>query len=176
MTTFFLHLSTPRTSVTYVGDRAAALSESDPARAAGRSGYRDVVSAYVGLTKPRVIELLLLTTVAAIARLFVLRARASVLVDMPWLSALAHAQRRMGFKHGTALLVSDDLVSPVSWGVMRPIILLDSRAVAATHEAEAITAGWWWNAHGDLAPERLVLLVQELQRCCAVAAGHHALR
>ena len=59
---------------------------------------------------------------------------------MPWLSALAHAQRRMGFKHGTALLVSDDLVSPVSWGVMRPVILLDSRALAATHEAEAIIA------------------------------------
>lgn len=44
------------------------------------------------------------------------------------------------------------------------------------HEAEAIAAGWWWNAHGDLAPERLALLVQELQRWCAVAAGHHALR
>lgn len=84
--------------------------------------------------------LLLLITVAAVGRLFVLRARASVLVDMPWLSALAHAQRRMGFKHGTALLVSDDLISPVSWGIMRPIILLDSRAVAATDEAEAIIA------------------------------------
>ena len=45
--------------MTYVGDRAAALSESDPARPTGRSGYRDVVAAYVGLTKPRVIELLL---------------------------------------------------------------------------------------------------------------------
>ena len=84
--------------------------------------------------------LLLLATLTAVARLFLLRARASVLVDMSWLSALAHAQRRMGFKHGTALLVSDDLVSPVSWGVMRPIILLDSRAAAATHEAEAIIA------------------------------------
>ena len=44
------------------------------------------------------------------------------------------------------------------------------------HEAEAIAAGRWWNAHDDLAPERLVLLVQELQRWCAVAAGHQALR
>ena len=44
------------------------------------------------------------------------------------------------------------------------------------HEAEAIAAGWWWNAQGDLAPERLVLLVQELQRWCAVAAGRHASR
>jgi protoheme IX farnesyltransferase len=49
--------------VTYVGHRAPALSESDLPRATGRAGLRDVVAAYVGLTKPRVIELLLLTTV-----------------------------------------------------------------------------------------------------------------
>jgi hypothetical protein len=50
------------------------------------------------------------------------------------------AQRRMGFKHGTALLVSEELRSPVSWGVMRPIILLNEQAVDATAEAEAIIA------------------------------------
>lgn len=56
---------------------------------------------------------------------------------------------------------------------------LESMATAGSppddvaHEAEAIAAGWWWNVHGDLAPERLV---QELQRWCAVAAGRHALR
>jgi len=44
------------------------------------------------------------------------------------------------------------------------------------HEAEAIATGWWWNAQDDLTPDRLVLLVQELQRWCAAAAGHHALR
>jgi len=43
-------------------------------------------------------------------------------------------------------------------------------------EAEAIAAGWWWNEHGDLTPDRLVLLVQELQRWCVIAAGHYALR
>jgi hypothetical protein len=50
------------------------------------------------------------------------------------------AQRRMGFKHGTALLVSEELRSPVSWGVMRPIILLNEQAIGATAEAEAIIA------------------------------------
>jgi heme o synthase len=49
--------------VTYVGHRAPALSESGLPRATGPASPRDVVSAYVGLTKPRVIELLLLTTV-----------------------------------------------------------------------------------------------------------------
>ena len=44
------------------------------------------------------------------------------------------------------------------------------------YEAEAIAAGWWWNAQGDLTPDRLVVLVQELQRWCIAASGHHALR
>ncbi|MFL6722293.1 MAG: M56 family metallopeptidase [Sphingomonas sp.] len=84
--------------------------------------------------------ILLFITLLAWARLVALRARAEVLVDGHWLSALARAQRRMGFKHGTALLTSDDLASPISWGLMRPVILLNSRAVEATSEAEAIIA------------------------------------
>jgi len=83
---------------------------------------------------------LLFVTFVALARLIALRARADVLVDGHWLSALARAQRRMGFKHGTALLTSDDLASPISWGLMRPVILLNSRAVEAADEAEAIIA------------------------------------
>ena len=84
--------------------------------------------------------ILLFLTSLALMRLIALRARADVLIDGHWLSALARAQRRMGFKHGTALLTSDDLASPISWGLMRPVILLNSRAVEATGEAEAIIA------------------------------------
>jgi len=84
--------------------------------------------------------ILLLITFLALARLVALHARAEVLVDGHWLSALARAQRRMGFKHGTALLTSNDLASPISWGLFRPVILLNSRAVEASGEAEAIIA------------------------------------
>jgi len=84
--------------------------------------------------------LLLFITFLAIFRLVTLRARADVLVDGHWLTALARAQQRMGFKHGTALLTSNALASPVSWGLMRPVILLNGRAVAAAGEAEAIIA------------------------------------
>ena len=84
--------------------------------------------------------ILLLITFLALARLIALRARADVLVDGHWLSALARAQRRMGFKHGTALLTSNELSSPISWGLMRPVILLNNRAVEASGEAEAIIA------------------------------------
>jgi bla regulator protein BlaR1 len=84
--------------------------------------------------------ILLFITLLALGRLIALRARADVLVDGHWLSALARAQRRMGFKHGTALLTSDELSSPISWGLMRPVILLNTRAVEASSEAEAIIA------------------------------------
>jgi beta-lactamase regulating signal transducer with metallopeptidase domain len=84
--------------------------------------------------------ILLFITLLALARLIALRARADVLVDGHWLSALARAQRRMGFKHGTALLTSNELASPISWGLLRPVILLNSRAVEATGEAEAVIA------------------------------------
>lgn len=84
--------------------------------------------------------ILLAITLLALGRLLALRARAEVLVDARWLSALARAQKRMGFKHGTALLTSDDLPSPISWGLMRPVILLNSKAVDAADEAEAIIA------------------------------------
>ena len=76
----------------------------------------------------------------AVVRLFAMRGRAEVLVEGSWLSALAEAQRRMGFKHGTALLVSNELRSPISWGVLRPTIVLSPKAVAAAGEAEAIIA------------------------------------
>ena len=84
--------------------------------------------------------ILLLITFLALARLVALQARADVLVDGHWLSALARAQRRMGFKHGTALLTSNELASPISWGLMRPVIVLNTRAVEASGEAEAIIA------------------------------------
>ncbi|HEX2802779.1 MAG TPA: M56 family metallopeptidase [Sphingomicrobium sp.] len=82
--------------------------------------------------------LLVLLTLIALGRLFILKARATVLVDAPWLTALAHAQKRMGFKHGTALLTSNDLPSPISWGVVRPVIILNSEASESHAEAEAI--------------------------------------
>ena len=84
--------------------------------------------------------LLVLFTLIALLRLVMLKAKANVLVEPKWLSALAHAQRRMGFKHGTALLTSDELRSPISWGLMRPVILLNSEAAEAHDEAEAIIA------------------------------------
>jgi beta-lactamase regulating signal transducer with metallopeptidase domain len=84
--------------------------------------------------------LLILLTLIALGRLSVLRRRAEVLTDTHWLHALAQAQHRMSFKNGTALLTSDELRSPISWGLMRPVILLNTDATKARDEAEAIIA------------------------------------
>lgn len=83
---------------------------------------------------------LLALTLVALLRLTRLRSRAEVLVDPEWLSALARAQQRMKMKNGTALLRSDELDSPISWGLLRPTILLNEGAVLAPRQAEAIIA------------------------------------
>ena len=108
------------------------------ANAEPRASLNPVAAATAAYALPAAI--LLLITFLALSRLIALRARAEVLVDSHWLSALARAQRRMGFKHGTALLTSNELPSPISWGLMRPVILLNTRAVEASGEAEAIIA------------------------------------
>ena len=49
--------------MTYVGQPVSAVEQPEPAAGSDAATLKDVVAAYVGLTKPRVIELLLLTTV-----------------------------------------------------------------------------------------------------------------
>ena len=84
--------------------------------------------------------LLALMTLASIVGLQRLRSRARVVEDPRWLAALAAAQQRFGHKHGTALLASAELASPISWGILRPIIVLDEAAARDASRAEAIIA------------------------------------
>ena len=76
----------------------------------------------------------------ALVRMRRLYGRARVLEDGRWLTALAAAQNRIGVKHGTALLISDEVNSPVSWGVVRPVIVIDPSARQSFDRAEAIIA------------------------------------
>lgn len=84
--------------------------------------------------------ILILLTAAAVIRLQLLRFRSQVVMDSEWLTALAAAQHRLGLKHGTALLRSSELKSPVSWGVVRPIIIIDPEVSRDVARAEAIIA------------------------------------
>ena len=116
----------------------ATASFPEPVAAAAEPWPLGIDWTYAGYAIPA--ALLLLLTLIAIGRLVALKSRAQVLVDAHWLSALARAQRRMGFKSGTALLTSSELRSPVSWGLMRPVIVLNDDAAEARDDAEAIIA------------------------------------
>ncbi|MDQ4088620.1 MAG: M56 family metallopeptidase, partial [Pseudomonadota bacterium] len=109
----------------------AAASEVDPA-----IRWADLVGWLYSLPAAS----LLLLTLMALVRLQRLRRRAEVLVDPRWLTALAAAQGRLGMRHGTALLASEEVASPISWGVIRPIIILDRRTAEQAAGAEAIIA------------------------------------
>ncbi len=126
---------------------AAATSQALPVAAPAASSAADTASfalPEVGDLAPFLyaipLALLCGMMLLAVVRLFAMRGRAEVLTQGSWLSALAEAQRRMGFKHGTALLVSGELRSPISWGVLRPTIVLSPVTVDAVDEAEAIIA------------------------------------
>lgn len=141
------HVEVPALSSAAAETPAAATPEVAKAKASptpamtapALSASVDPLTVAIGIYALAAVALLLVTLVA-LGRLVMLQARAEVLVDSHWTSALARAQRRMGFKHGTALLTSNELKSPISWGLMRPVILLNDRAVEASDEAEAIIA------------------------------------
>lgn len=116
----------------------AAATAPAPAAVPAAPGWRpsDLVLAAYAIPA----ALFLLMTLIGLLRLHRLRARAEVLVDPRWLTALAAAQRRLGLKHGTALLTSDEVDSPVSWGIVRPIIVVDRDAAHRPDQAEAIIA------------------------------------
>lgn len=118
-------------------DPAEAVSVSAPPAAAPRR-LDWIGLAMLGWAIPA--AALLLLTLIGIGRLRLLRSQAEVLVDPRWLTALAAAQHRLGLKHGTALLVSAKLKSPISWGILRPIIMIDVRAAGEADRAEAIIA------------------------------------
>lgn len=76
----------------------------------------------------------------AMLRLGSLKRRSRILTDPRWHAALAAAQQRLGFKHGAVLLVSPEVNAPVSWGFVRPTILLSAEAEGDPRHAEAMIA------------------------------------
>ena len=83
---------------------------------------------------------LIARTLLALLRLVLVTARARGVTDDHWLQALARGRRRIGLTRSTALLVSREIASPISWGVLQPRILLNADAVAARADADAIVA------------------------------------
>lgn len=73
-------------------------------------------------------------------RLLRLQRDAAVLTEPTWLCALAQAQQRMGMKQGTALLQNTMLSSPVSWGFLRPTIMVNPAILPDGAKAEAVLA------------------------------------
>ncbi|MBT2134351.1 M56 family metallopeptidase [Croceibacterium sp. LX-88] len=127
----------------------AATASSGTARAAPIAPAPHTPVAESGLTQAAdglllayaVLALFLIArTLLALLRLVLLTARARAVTDDHWLQALDRARRRIGFTKSVALLASPEIASPVSWGIQAPKILLNTDAVAAHADADAIVA------------------------------------
>ncbi len=84
--------------------------------------------------------LLLAALAVSLWRLLRLQRDATVVTEPTWLCALAQAQQRMGMKQGTALLQNGNLSSPVSWGFLRPTIMVNPAILPDGEKAEAVLA------------------------------------
>jgi len=121
-------------AVTSPGGPAAAGEMAVPTASAPPLDWSGLIAtAYLAISAAFLLGLLI-----SLLRLRRVRARAALIQDPHWLTALASAQHRAGFKQGTALLSSGELKSPVSWGLIRPTIIVDEAALAQRHRAEAI--------------------------------------
>ena len=121
---------------------AAGIAPDVPSPLAPVSGavWAQVAADWLLLAYAVIALFFLARTLLALLRLVLLTARARAVTDDHWLQALARARRRIGFTKSTALLASREIASPVSWGVLRPRILLNTDAVAARADADAIVA------------------------------------
>ena len=121
------------------GSATLGTSSGDPAGAGAVLAGLDpgALAAWAYTLPAAVLGLALLWSVL---QLHSLRGRAQMMTDPAWLTALASTQQRSGFKEGTALLVSSEIDSPVSWGVLRPVVIVDEQTSAEPDKADAIIA------------------------------------
>ncbi len=66
-----------------------------------------------------------------------IRQSSDVVQSPEWLSALAKAQADFRFREGAALLMSDKVSSPISWGFIRPVIVIDPETVDVSSDQAA---------------------------------------
>lgn len=83
--------------------------------------------------------LLLLHTCAGLLRLRGVARRSRALSAPAWTNALARLRAELGVAREVRLLVSDEVSSPLSWGLRAPLIVIDRRSVA-TAAPEAVIA------------------------------------
>ncbi|MCI5046917.1 MAG: hypothetical protein MRY59_05405 [Aquisalinus sp.] len=81
--------------------------------------------------------LMLLMILFNLTGLVRIRQSSDVVQSPEWLSALAKAQADFHFREGAALLISDKVSSPISWGFIRPVIVIDRQTADASSDQAA---------------------------------------
>jgi len=117
--------------------RASFLADAAPA---GSGAHALAGSDWLFVGYAVIALLLLARMLLALMRLVLLTTRARTVADDQWLQALARTRLRIGLARSPALLVSREIASPISWGVLRPKIVLNTDAVAASADTDAIVA------------------------------------
>lgn len=83
---------------------------------------------------------LLVISLVGLARLTLLTGRSQPVVDAAWCDALVQAVKNAGISRVPRLRISDELQSPISWGVRRPVIVVDPATAADRTAAASVLA------------------------------------
>ncbi len=81
---------------------------------------------------------LALRLAAGIARLAALDRAAAPVTDPAWQAALATLRSELALRRPVALKLSNQIASPLSWGWLRPAILIDPHTLANAHPRDVI--------------------------------------
>jgi beta-lactamase regulating signal transducer with metallopeptidase domain len=83
---------------------------------------------------------LLLRLALSLIRLVRLSRRARTLDDARWRSALDRCARHFAASRAPVVRVSDEISSPLSWGLFRPVVIIDPTTLASPSAADFILA------------------------------------
>ncbi len=86
------------------------------------------------------VMMLIALLAVSLIRLHRIRGASHAATDIRWVRALEAAERRSGSKRRAALLSCDSIASPMSWGLVRPVIVVDAAAFGDAGRIDAIIA------------------------------------
>ncbi len=129
----------PPLKVTAASSAAAWIAPAARAQAA-QAHWAQAAADWLLLAYAGVALFLIAFMLLSLLRLVRLTATARAVTDEHWFQAMARARQRMGITKNIALLASPEISSPLSWGGLQPKILLNTDAVAARADADAIVA------------------------------------
>jgi beta-lactamase regulating signal transducer with metallopeptidase domain len=129
-----------------------ALGRVQVTTAPGAVGHSDLLVRALLVTYLSGMLVVLITTLAASLRMWRIASKATPVRDEDWLNALLEAKRSTGIARRVRFVATSDVPVPMTWGLLRPIVVIPSTAlrwdaercrIVLLHELSHVAAFDW---------------------------------